>query len=190
METTLDRIPDLVDQIPPDAWPVIDMAFKVTIALVLIWLALAVIAFWRRRAYNLTIASTARRSKKAQPDFLKVDKKARERAIDRGERHEEMLDEREEGDAEAALKAAKEPVGIAKRIAEALSVFASLFTLGAAIAGVVANVGKMGEYVENLSTWGRIQYLLAHHTIGVIVVLVVVAHQIYKYVSGKKWKGA
>ena len=46
----------------------------------LLWLLLSLVAWWRRRAYNLTVASTARRSKKAQPDFLNVDKKARAKA--------------------------------------------------------------------------------------------------------------
>ena len=106
MQSSPDLIPanvqDAIDRIPPEAWPLIDIACKVTVAIALVWIFLALVAWWRRRAYNLTIASTAKRNKDAQPDFLTVDKKAREAAIERGAAHEADLTERERQEAIAA----------------------------------------------------------------------------------------
>ena len=185
-----DGLQQAIDQIPPDAWPFIDLMFRITIALAIIWIVLVLIAWWRRRAYNLTVASTARKSKKAQPDFLSVDKKAREEAIERGERHEKHLEEREREEALAALKAAKEPVTWASRIASAATFLMSLFTLLTGFAGTVLGVGRMEGYLVEAGTDGKIEYLLREHTIGCIVVVLVIAYHIWRYVAEKKWKKA
>ncbi|MXO91961.1 hypothetical protein [Pontixanthobacter aquaemixtae] len=166
----------------------IDIAFKITIVLAVVWLLLSLVAWWRRRAYNLTVASTAKRNKKAQPDFLNVDKKARDAAIKRGEAHEEMLEDREREEEIAAMKAAKGPITWAKRISSAASLIMSIFTLGTGISGVVLNVGRMGDYLKEGTSGGRLQYLLQEHTIGVIVALVIIVIHIYFYFSKKKWE--
>jgi hypothetical protein len=190
LEMARDAAQDAIDRIPPDAWPMIDIMFKITIGLLIVWIFLALVAWWRRRAYNLTVASTHKRSKKAQPDFLSVDKKAREAAIERGEAHEEELDERDEAEAEAMLEAAGKPIGLAKRLASIATTAMSLFTLLTAISGAALNVGKMDEQVKELTAGGKIEYLLKEHTFGVIVVLLIIAFQIWKFFNEKKWKEA
>ncbi|MEP3050449.1 MAG: hypothetical protein ABJP48_03460 [Erythrobacter sp.] len=180
----------VIDQIPPDAWPFIDLMFQITISLTLIWLVLELIGWWRRRAYNLTVAGTASQNKKAQPDFLKVDEKARKEQIARGERHEEMLDAREREEALAALKAAKGPVSIASRIASMATLLMSLFTLLSGLSGAVFSVGRMSSYLEEAGTTGRLEYVLTEHTFGCVVAVFVIGYNIWRYFSEKKWKKA
>jgi hypothetical protein len=188
LEMARDTVEGAIERIPPDAWPMIDVMFKITIGLLAVWILLALVAWWRRRAYNLTVASTHKRSKKAQPDFLSVDQKAREKAIERGEAHEEELDDRDQAEAEAALAAAGKPVGLAKRLASIATTAMSIFTLLTAISGAALNVGKMDEQVKQLTASGKIEYLLQEHTFGVIVVLLIIAFQVWKFFNKEKWK--
>ncbi|QUL36754.1 hypothetical protein [Erythrobacter sp. JK5] len=188
LEATRQGAQAAIDSIPPDAWPMIDIAFRITIAVTIVWLMLVIVAWWRRRAYNLTVASTARRNKKAQPEFLSVDEKARAKAIERGERHEDMLEDREREEEIAALKAAKGPLSLAARFASLTSLIMSLFTLASAMSGVVLGVGRMGDYLQEAGTSGRLEYLLREHTVGSIIVVLVIAIHIYQYFSKKKWE--
>jgi uncharacterized membrane protein YdbT with pleckstrin-like domain len=192
LELARETAASAIERIPPDAWPMIDLMFKITIGLLLVWIFLALVAWWRRRAYNLTVASTHGRSKQAQPDFLSVDKKAREKAIDRGEAHEEALDARDEAEAEAAeaLAAAGKPIGFAKRLAGFATTAMSIFTLLTAISGTVLNIGKMNDQVAELTASGKLEYLIKEHTFGVIVVLLIIAFQVWKFFNKKKWKEA
>lgn len=190
MQSAADVIPanvqDAIDRIPPEAWPLIDITAKVTVAIALVWIFLALVAWWRRRAYNLTIASTAKRNKDAQPDFLTVNKKAREEAIARGAAHEAELTERERLEALAASSGLKKGSHIA-RIAALLM---SLFTLACSIMGVVGNVGAMEKSVQNLTASGKIQYIIQQHPIATIIIVLVIAYNIYHYVTHRKWEEA
>jgi hypothetical protein len=192
LDMARDTVEGAIERIPPDAWPMIDVMFKITIGLLAVWIFLALVAWWRRRAYNLTVASTHQRSKKAQPDFLSVDKKAREKAIERGEEHEEELDARDEAEAEAAaeLAAVGQPIGFAKRMAGIATTAMSIFTLLTAISGAALNVGKMDEQFQQLTAGGKIEYLIHEHPFGVIVVLLIIAFQVWKFFNQKKWKEA
>lgn len=188
LQATRETAQAAIDRIPPDAWPMIDIAFRITIGVAIAWLLLSIFALWRRRAYNLTVASTTRRNKKAQPGFLKVDEKARAKAVRRGEAHEEVLEDREAEEELAALKAAKGPVTFAKRMASLASLVMSVFTLGSAFMGVILNVGRMGDYLKAGTSEGRIQYLLQEHPIGVAVAVLIIALHIYFYFTKKKWE--
>lgn len=182
------NVQDAIDRIPPEAWPVIDIAFKVTVGIVIVWIVLSLFGWWRRRAYNLTVASTARRNRKAEPDFLHVDKKAREAAIERGEAHEEMLEEREAR--EAAIAAGKDPVGMGRRIAQISALLMSIFTLLCGVMGAVANVGAMEASVKNLTAAGKIQYIVTQHPIGTAIAVLVIVYNIYHYISHRRWQEA
>lgn len=192
MQSAMDRIPtnlqDAIDRIPPEAWPLIDLTAKITVAVALVWIFLALVAWWRRRAYNLTVASTARRNKSAQPDFLHVDKKARDAAIERGAAHEADLTERErlEALAEAESKGLKKTTNLARLAA----LFMSLFTLACSIMGVVGNVGAMEKSVQNLTAGGKIQYIITAHPIATIIVVLVIAYNVWHYFQHRKWEEA
>lgn len=184
----MQNVQDAIDRIPPEAWPLIDTLFRVTIVLALIWLALSLVAWWRRRAYNLTVTSTARRSRKAQPDFLKVDEAARSAAIARGAAHEAFLEEREREEALAALKAAKDPMSLGRRIAGIAAFGMSLFTLATVILGSVSNVSKMGEALEAVSSMEKVRMVVEDHLLGTIVALLVITWHLFRYFSDRKWK--
>ena len=180
----------VIEQIPPDAWPLIDLMFRITMGLALVWLLLSLIGWWRRRAYNLTVASTAKRNKKAQPEFLSVDEKARKEAIDRGRGHEEALAKREADEALATLKAAKEPITWASRMASAATFLMSLFTLLTGFSGAIFGVGRLGGYLEEATTSGRLEYVLREHTIGCAIVAFVIGYHIWRFIAEEKWKKA
>jgi hypothetical protein len=181
-------VQDAIDRIPPEAWPFIDILFRITIALVAVWLVLALVALWRRRAYNLTVASTAGKSRKAQPDFLKVDDDARDDAIRRGERHEKLLDDRDKEEALAALRAAKDPLTLGARLAGWAAAAMSVFTLLTAVVGVVGNVGRMGDMVSQMSSAERLEYLVTTYPISSLVVVLVVIYSVYRYFADRQWK--
>lgn len=183
MQNAQQTVQNAIDRIPPDAWPMIDMCFRITTAVALVWLALSLIAWWRRRAYNLTVASTARRSKKAQPDFLNVDRKARAAAINRGATHEAGLDLRD-----AAMGGGTDPVTWGSRIVGLGAFLMSLFTLGAVIVGSIGNVAKMGETLQKASSSEKLLRIVDDHLFGTIVATLVVAWHIYKYFADRKWK--
>jgi len=179
-----------IDNIPPEAWPLIDLMMRITVGLAAAWLVLAMIAWWRRRAYNLTIASTASRNKKAQPGFLTVDHEARADAIGRGEAHDEALGEREADEALAALKAAAGPVTMLSRIARLATLGMSVITLLTGFSGAIFNISKMGEYVEEASAVGRLELVITQHPVGTAVTVFVVAYSIWRFITDKKWEKA
>lgn len=192
MQSTPDLIPanvqDAIDRIPPEAWPLIDIVAKVTVAVALVWIFLALVAWWRRRAYNLTIASTAKRNKDAQPDFLTVDRKAREAAIERGAAHEAELTERER--LEALAEAERKGLNKTTNLARLAALFMSLFTLACSIMGVVANVGAMEKSVQSLTASGKIQYIIAAHPIATVIVVLVIGYNLWHYIQHRKWEDA
>lgn len=183
---------ETLDRIPPEAWPIIDILFNVTMAAAGIWLAITVFVVWRRRASNLTPVHAASRSGKAQPDFLKVDQKAREAAIKRGELHEAALDERDAAEARAAKAAAaaaeRGPVTLAQRIAGLAAFIMSVFTLVSIVVSSVFTIARMGDYVAEYTAWDRISAIFMQHPIAFTVCVVIILARIYTqfFPSAKK----
>ncbi|MFN3313820.1 MAG: hypothetical protein ACK46Q_10165 [Hyphomonas sp.] len=188
---------ETLDRIPPEAWPIIDILFNVTMAAAGIWLAITVFVVWRRHSSNLTPVHAASRSRKAQPDFLKVDHKARAAAIKRGEAHEAGLDMRdaEEAKAEAAAAAAaaaaakvKEPATFAQRIAGLVTFLMSLFTLISIIVSSVFTITRMGDYVGEYTAWERFTAIILQHPIAFTICLLIILARIYTqfFPSAKK----
>lgn len=186
----MQNVQDVFDAIPPEAWPLIDTLFKVTVTISVIWLFFAIFAWWQRRAYNLTVASTAGRSGKAQPDFLRVDEKARAASVERGAAHERGIAERERKEAADAPGGAKDPVTIGQRLASAAAFLMSIFTLITVLIGAVGQVGQMSATFKQLSSTEKMQQVIADHWIGTLVALSVIGWHVYKYYHDRKWKGA
>ena len=88
------------------------------VAFAALWLVSTIFIHMRRRATNLTSAQQAGVNKNAAPDFMKVDHKARDEAMKRGEAYDQELVEREKAAAAAAAgeKLKKEPVGWVKEL--------------------------------------------------------------------------
>lgn len=177
------KLQQTLQQIPPEAWPIIELLFNVTMALAGIWLALTVFVVWRRHASNLTPVNATSRNRKAQPDFLKVDQKARAEAIKRGDTHEKALDRRdaEEAKAEARAKTAsrREPLTMAQRIAGLVAFVMSAFTLFSIITSSIFTVSKMGDMVGEYSAIDRMISIIVAHPIPVAVCVLVIFARVY-----------
>lgn len=70
-------------RIPPAAGAWIDGVLIVFAGLFILWVVLKAVGFFVRRSYNLTPVATAG-SRDVRPDFLKVDRGAQERMVERG----------------------------------------------------------------------------------------------------------
>lgn len=172
-----------LQQIPPEAWPIIEILFNVTMAIAGIWLALTAFVIWRRHSSNLTPVNATSRSHKAQPDFLRVDQKARAEAIKRGDMHEQALDRRdaEEARAEAQANSASraEPVSFAQRLTGLVTFIMSIFTLLSIVTSSVFTVSRMGDMVGEYTATDRIVTILMAHPIAFTVCGLIILARIY-----------
>lgn len=180
MEQTLQ---ETLQQIPPEAWPIIDILFNVTMAAAGIWLALTVFVIWRRHASNLTPVNATSRNHKAQPDFLKVDQKARAEAIKRGDAHEKALDRRDAEEVRAEAKAnsalRRKPLTFAQRLAGLVTFVMSVFTLFSIVTTSIFTVSRMGDMVGEMSAVDRMVAIVMAHPIAVSVCLLIIFARIY-----------
>lgn len=151
-----------------------------------LWLVSTIFIHMRRRATNLTSAQQAGVKKDAAPDFMKVDHKARDAAMKRGEAYDQELVEREKAaaDAAAGVKPKKEPVGIVKMISGAAAFLFSMFTLLGAIVGTFRTLDGAGVQLSKLDQVGA---LLTQHPIPSIICIFVIGYTIYVWISQKKW---
>jgi len=156
------------------------------VAFAALWLVATVFIQLRRRATNLTSAQQAGVKKEAAPDFLKVDHKARDAAMQRGEAYEKELTEREKAEAEAAAgKAAKrEPVNMLKTLSGIASFAFSLFTLLGAILGTFRTMDAAGAQLSKLDQVGAV---ITQYPIPSLICLFVIGYTIFIWVSQKKW---
>ncbi|KCZ99385.1 hypothetical protein HPO_05597 [Hyphomonas polymorpha PS728] len=189
MEQTLQ---ETLQQIPPEAWPIIEILFNVTMAAAGIWLALTVFVIWRRHASNLTPVNATSKNNKAQPDFLKVDQKARAEAIKRGDLHERALDRRDAEEARAEVKAnsapRREPLTFAQRIAGLVTFVMSVFTLFSIVTTSIFTVSRMGDMVGEMSAVDRMVSIVMAHPIPVAVCVLIIFARVYTqfFMTAKK----
>lgn len=158
------------------------------------WAAVAFAALWvistlfiqmRRRATNLTSAQQAGVKKNATPDFMKVDQKARDAAMQRGQAYEKELDTREAAEAAMAGKAAKKaPINMLKTISGIASFAFSLFTLLGAVLGTFRTMDAAGA---QLSKFDQVGVMAMKYPIPTIICLFVIGYTIFVWVSQKKW---
>lgn len=166
-----------LEQIPPEAWPIIDLLFNLTMAAAGIWLAVTAFVIWRRHASNLTPVNAAERSSKAQPDFLKVDQKAREEAIERGDKFEKVLDRRDAAEAASRLKPAKS----AQKAAGLAALIMSIFTIMSVVTSSVFTMAGVGQIAGDFSTWDRARAIIEAHPIAFTVCVLIILARIYTH---------
>jgi hypothetical protein len=155
------------------------------VAFAALWLVSAIFIQMRRRATNLTSAHQAGVKKEASPDFMRVDQKARDAAVQRGTAYENELDAREAAEAAAATRKAKrEPVNMLKMISGLASFAFSLFTLLGAVLGTFRTMDAAGA---QLSKMDQVGVMFAKYPIPAIICLFVVGYTIFLWVSQKKW---
>jgi len=139
----------------------------------------------RRRATNLTSAHQAGVKKEATPDFMKVDQKARDAAMQRGATYEKELDKREAAAAAATGKPAKkEPINMLKTISGIASFAFSLFTLLGAVLGTFRTMDAAGA---QLSKFDQVGAMAMKNPIPFLICLFVIGYTIFIWVSQRKW---
>lgn len=179
---------ETLDQIPPEAWPLIDLLFNITMVAVAIWLAITVFVWWRRSASNLTPVNAADKNRKAQPDFLSVDHKARAEAVQRGETFDREIERREREEARAAAQTQRPRTTVSQQLARFVSFFMSLFTLATMIFGAIFQVSRMGSMMREYSTAERIVAVVQDHPISFTVAGAVILFQVYRFFVDRNWQ--
>ena len=174
--------------IPAEAWPLIDLLFNITCVVTAIWLVTTIFLSWRRSASNLTTSSSASPNRKATPDFLSVDKKARKEAVERGEAFDRDLDKQERDDERRARRLAHGKATGISRIARLISLFMALFSLATMISGTVFQVTFMGKIWEQYSATERLIGVVTAHPIGVGVTALVILYNLVTFVINRKWE--
>jgi len=145
-----------------------------------LWAVTGTIAYFHRRAYNLTRAESSR-SQNIKPDFLTVDKDKRQQAIERGEAYDKVL--QGEGPTSAV-----ETASLWSRFAAMTTAVLALITL---IVGTLNSIGALQQGVERLSNWEALSQLVSEHMAGTVVALIVIAANVIVFAEGsKKWRKA
>lgn len=181
-------MPETLNQIPPEAWPLIDLLFNITMVTVAIWLAITVFVWWRRSASNLTPVNAASKNRKAQPDFLNVDSKARAEAMERGETFDKEIERREREEARVEARKHRPRTTVSQRLARFVSFFMSLFTLATMIFGAIFQVSRMGSMMREYSTTERIVTVVQDHPISFTVAGLVILFQVYRFYVDRNWQ--
>ena len=180
---------DVIEAIPPEVMPYVGIMFNILFAVTAVWLAWTVFVWWRRSASNLTSVSDSVPNKKAQPDFLEVDQKARSEAIKRGETFEKELERRERDEARAAKRGGRGKESRMGRFGRLLSLGMALFSLATMVSGTLFQVTIMGRYWEQYSAGERLMKVVSEHPIGVSITIAVILYNIVSFFTNRKWEG-
>ncbi len=156
----------------------------INVVIFVAWLVLTVLVRMRRSASNLTPAGSAKADKEARPDFLSVDRKAREAQIRRGDAFEKELEKREAKEA-AGARGDPSPASFWKRIAGIATMLVSIFTLLSTLIGVIFQVDRIGQ---TLSQADKIGLLLQRYPIPFAVCAFVIGYYIVNFFLRKQWK--
>lgn len=182
--------PPPLDGAPPATTIVLDdwMLYLMwgAVAFAALWLVSTIFIQLRRRATNLTSAQQAGVKADATPDFMKVDHKAREAALKRGEAFDKELTEREKAEALAAAgkPAKKEPVSMIRMISGLAAFLFSLFTLLGSLLGTFRTLDQAGV---QLSKFDQVGAIATQYPIPTIICVFVIGYTIFIWVSQKKW---
>lgn len=151
------------------------------------WFATLIIGYMHRRSYNLTRAESGG-SKAITPDFLKVDEKKRQAAIDRGAAYDKVLEERAAAEraAAAAATAGPSPVSKFEAWSRAGALISASFTLVAAVVGTLTRVDTLQKGVVQLSTGDSLMAIVQDHPVGTLVAVLVIGANIIVFAKATK----
>lgn len=174
---------EAIEQIPPEAWPLIELLLNITVVSAAVWLVLTVFIWWRRSASNLTPVNAARKNQKAEPDFLSVDRKGRAQAEARGEAFDKELEKEERAAAKAAARGGRTQTNLVQKLAGFVSLFMSLFALASMIAGSIWQVSRLGGMMKNYSTVDAITKIIRENPVSFSIAALVIAVHIYQFIA-------
>lgn len=174
---------DAIENIPPEAWPMIGLALNTAAILAVVWVLISLFVHFRRRSSNLTPVEAARRKKSAQPDFLSVDHAKRAAALERGDAFESELQRREAAEAPTGTRAEKvnKPLSIFGLIARLLSLVVSVFSLATVITGTTWQVSRMGDMIKEYNTVERITAVVTAYPVSSSIAAIVILFHIYQF---------
>jgi len=159
-----------------------NLVYMATAVVGAVWIACWLFIAMRRRASNLTSASSAKVQKDAAPDFLKVDHAKRDAAIKAGEAYGKELTAREAAEAAAAGgKPAPKEVTLTERLTRIASALLAVFSLAVTIMSAL-NQAKGIEGAGN-----QFADLASKHPIAMTIAALVIVLQVYIFVTKKKW---
>jgi len=184
-----DQVQSVLENVPAEAWPLIEILFNVTCVVTAVWLAWIVFVWWRRSASNLTSTSSVDVNHKAKPDFLSVDQKARNEAIKRGERFDKELERRDREEAREEKRETRRKETRLSRLGRLVSFGMALFSLATMISGTMFQVTIMGTYWERYSATERLMSVIQNYPIGVAITVAVILYNIVTFVTNRKWEG-
>jgi hypothetical protein len=150
------------------------------VALFVLWLVATIVRAMHARAYNLTKAETAP-ARAAEPAFLKVDEKAREAALQRGDAYERPG---AGAAAEAAVaRSAPSLWGLFSRIG---AVIIALAHVGVAAISVTAMLKDADEVVQTVSAAECIQAVVSRYWFGLLLGLIVIIAEVVQFFRSRK----
>lgn len=169
----------------PETAPWLELVLGLTVAASLLWLALLLFVSWRRGVTNLTPVTAPSARREARPDFLEVDRPAREAALARGDAFAGELDEKERQEvAESRTRRA----GKAKNVAGFMSLFMSVFSLVTLLTGAIWRVTFVGAVWERYSASERLLAVMKAHPFAFTVCTLVIGYHIFQFVADRKWR--
>ena len=176
---------DVVAQVPEGLSSWLDLLTVGVLLLAAAWAILALIGWYQRRAYNLTVVDDAR-AQRTQADFLQVDHAAREAALARGDAYiEQRTRDTVGGEAPAAplepgaKAAAPGGVGRMSQVARIGAVLFAMVNVVVVGAGALMRAESTHQFFAQLSHWERWKVLLGNYWIGFVVAVLVILLQLF-----------
>jgi len=144
-----------------------------------VWLLTSIIGYFHRRAYNLTLAESS--GSPITPDFLKVDKKRRAEAIERGEEYTQVLEKRTQAATQPPPKStAMKRLGTVSR---AGALVTGTFTLVAALVSALTRVQTFQTDLQQLSGWDSFKETVKEYPVGATVAFLVIGANVIALVQ-------
>ena len=153
-------------RIPPATAAWVDGVLIVFAGLIALWVVLKAAGFFVRKSYNLTPAATAA-SRDVRPDFLKVDRGAQERMVERGRAF----------DAPPAP-----PLVRATRVAGAGVVLSGVISFVSAAFLAFGRIEELDATWRDLSVQDRFVTIVRSHPVGFGLALAMVAAALVRVV--------
>lgn len=144
----------------------LQILFWCLVAFVGLWAVSGLLTHLHRRAYNLTSAESGG-SKKIKPDFLTVDARKRQSAIDRGKAYDAVLDAR---DRESGTTSDK--VCFWSR---AGAIATALIGLVVTVLGTVTRIDTLQAGVNQISSWDTFSGIISRNKAGAVLAVAVIA---------------
>lgn len=151
-------------------WMNIDLLLNLTMIVTAIWLILNIFIYWRRSVTNLTPVEAPSPNSRTQPAFLSRDRKARKKALRRGDAYAKSLTKRERR--ELRQQNASSPSNLS-RILGYLACAAALISLATVLIGCLLPQSLPGQWMSHYSSNGRLTEIIQTKPIAIIVCLFV-----------------